>query len=105
MARMSRFGCLLVALGMAIGLLSVSFGGATQRACPGIESIVYEMFRVHPGGVKITDIEFAAGTVEWYDGCNWREQSLVPLGLGFVVSLAGIVAIRVDGSGGSGSDG
>jgi hypothetical protein len=105
MARMSRFGYLLVALGVAIGLLSISFGGATERACPGIESIVYEMFRVHPAGVKITDIEFATGTIEWYDGCNWREQSLVPLGLGLVVSLAGVVAIRMDAPGGSEPDG
>jgi hypothetical protein len=91
MIRPSRFGVLLVGLGVAIGLLSIRFGGATQRACPGIESVVYRTVGVHPAGVAITDVEFTTATVEWYDGCNWRDQSLVPLVLGGIVSVAGIV--------------
>lgn len=54
--RPSRFGRLLVVLGVGIGVLSIGFGGTTQRACPGIESVVYEMVRVHPSGViRTTD--------------------------------------------------
>ena len=87
----SRLRYLLVALGVGIGLLSIGFGGATQRACPGIDSIVYEVIRVHPSGVKITNIGFTTATIEWYDGCNWRTQSLVPVALGFLVSLVGFL--------------
>ena len=89
-----RLGFLLVALGVGIGLLSIGFGGSTQRACPGINSIVYEMIRVHPSGVEITNIGFTTVTIEWYDGCNWRTQSLVPVTLGLLLSLVGFLTIR-----------
>ena len=90
-----------MAWGVGIGVLSMGFGGATQRACPGIESVAYEMIRVHPSSVKLTNIEFGTATLRWYDGCNWRTQSLVPLVSGFIVSLIGTVVIRANGSGGS----
>lgn len=91
MVRSSRLGLLLVVAGIVVGLLSFGFGGATDRACPGIESVVYETVGVAPGGAAITDVDLAAMTLEWYDGCNWRTLPLAPLSAGSLVSVAGVV--------------
>lgn len=91
MVRSSQFGLLLVAVGIVVGLLSFGFGGATDRGCPGIESVVYDTVGVAPGGAAITDVDLAAMTLEWYDGCNWRTLPLAPLVAGSLVSIAGVV--------------
>jgi hypothetical protein len=87
--RSPRLDYLLVAGGLGLALLSFRFGGATQRACPGIESVVYDLLSVHPPAVRVTAVDVTEATIEWYDGCNWHRQSLLPVGLGFAVSLVG----------------
>ncbi|MDS0259976.1 hypothetical protein NDI56_11285 [Haloarcula sp. S1CR25-12] len=91
MVSRTRLGHLLVTAGVGIALLSPWFGGSTALACPELGGPVYDTFGVHPGGVAITGIDLADGTVEWYDGCNWRTNSFLPLVAGLVVSLAGVV--------------
>lgn len=98
MIRPSHVGYLTIAVGIMIGLLSFRFGGGTQRACPGIDSFVYDLISVQPSRMGITNIEFATATIEWYDGCNWHTQSLVPVVLGLFVSLAGVGTVRAYGS-------
>lgn len=90
MVRSIRLGLLLVVVGVVIALLSFGFGGATDRACPGIGSILYETIGVAPGRAAITGVDVAAMTLEWYDGCNWRTLPLAPLVAGPLVSVAGI---------------
>lgn len=89
-----HLGHALIIVGVGIGLLSLSLGGATQRACPAIGSAVYETIGVQPTGVAVTGIDLSDGTIEWYDGCNWRTNSLVPLAVGGLASIAGVLTVR-----------
>ena len=88
-----RLGWLLVVVGVGIAVLSLTVGGSTARACPGLDESMYGALGVHPAGVELTGLDLADATVEWYDGCNWRTNSAVPLALGTPVSLAGAVAL------------
>lgn len=96
MRRLSQTGYLLIVIGVGIGLLSLRVGGTTQRACPGIDSTLYELVRVHPSGVRITGFEFTTATLYWYDGCNWRTNSLVPAIFGLAVSVMGVGIVHSD---------
>lgn len=89
MVNSDQLGYVLIAVGVCVALLSAGFGSATERACT-IDSVVYDRIGIHPSGVAITDVEFATATIEWYDGCNWHTNSLVPLVLGLLVSASGI---------------
>jgi len=93
--RRSRVGWLLVFAGIAVALLSFGFGGSTARACPELGGPVYDTLGIHPGGVELLAVDLADATVEWYDGCNWRTNSLLPLGVGLLVTAAGLrTAVR-----------
>ena len=91
MLRRSRLGSALAVLGVAAAALSLRVGGATQRACPGIDSAIYDRFGVDPSGVRLVSVDLLAASVEWYDGCNWHTQSLLPLYLGLGLVAAGVV--------------
>jgi len=93
MRRRSRLGSALVAAGVAVAALSLRIGGATQRACPGIDSAIYDRFGVHPSGVRLVSVDLLAASIEWYDGCNWHTQSLLPLSLGLALVAAGVVVL------------
>jgi hypothetical protein len=93
MRRRSRLGYALAAAGVAVAALSLRLGGATERACPGIDSAVYERFGVHPTGARLVSVDLVAASVEWYDGCNWHMQSLLPLSLGLALVAAGLVVL------------
>lgn len=94
MVNRAYIGYALIVVGVGIGLLSLTFGGATDRACPEIDSIVYETTGVQPSGLAITGINLGDWTVEWYDGCNWRTNSLIPLIFGSFISFAGVLTVR-----------
>jgi hypothetical protein len=91
---------MLVAAGVGIALLSVWTGGATDRACP-LDGVAYDLIGIHLAGVAVTDVDLATATFEWYDGCNWHTNSLVPVAVGGVVSTAGALLLRVNRSGAS----
>ena len=93
MLRRARLSYLLVVAGIGIAALSLTVGGSTARACPGIGGFVYRTFGVHPGGVELVGIDPATATVEWYDGCNWRTNSLLPLGIGLFVACGGLLTL------------
>lgn len=95
MVRGTHIGYALILVGVGIGLLSFGFGGATARACPQINSVVYATIGVHPTGVAITGVDIGSGSIQWYDGCNWRTNSFVPLVVGGLVSTAGVLTLRV----------
>lgn len=46
-------------------MLTVGFGGATQRACPGLDGVVYRTIGVHPIESSITGVDLTAGTIGW----------------------------------------
>ena len=93
MLRRSRLGSALAVLGVAAAALSLRVGGATQRACPGIDSAIYDRFGVDPSGVRLVSVDLLAASVEWYDGCNWHTQSLLPVYVGLGLVVAGIVVL------------
>ena len=94
MPRSLRFGHLLVAAGVGIALLSVWTGGATDRACQ-IDGVAYDLVGIHLAGASVTGVDLAAATIEWYDGCNWHTNSLVPVAVGAVAPAAGTLALRL----------
>lgn len=93
MRRRSRIGSVLVAIGTVVAALSLRLGGATQRACPGIDSPFYEYFGVHPSGLRLVGVDLVAASVEWYDGCNWHTQSLLPVYVGSLLVVGGLVVL------------
>lgn len=94
MVRRAHLGYTLIIVGVCICLLSFTLGGGTDRTCPEIDSIVYETTGVQPTEVAITGIDLGDVTVEWYDGCNWRTNSLVPVVFGGLISFAGVLTVR-----------
>jgi hypothetical protein len=90
MRRRTRLGYALGLVGVAVAALSLRIGGATQRAC-GIEGAIYERFGVQPSGFRVVSVDLLAASVEWYDGCNWHTQSLVPVYVGLSLAVAGVV--------------
>ena len=93
MARRARLGWLLVVAGIGIAALSLTVGGSTARACPGLGGVVYETVGVHPGGIELVGVDLADATVEWDDGCNWRTNSVLPLVVGLPVTVGGLVIV------------
>lgn len=104
MTRRSRIGYLLVVAGVGVAALSLRVGGATERACPGIDSAVYDRFGVLPSEVRVVSVDVAAASLEWYDGCNWHMQSLLPLYVGLLVVLAGVAVLSRASTADSGSE-
>lgn len=94
MVRHRRIGYFLVALGVVLSFSPFVFAGGTQRACPGIESVVYDTVRIFPAGFAFTGIDWASLELHWYDGCNWRDSSLIPLLLGIGSFVVGFTVIR-----------
>lgn len=94
MSSSTRRGYAFLAVGLVLCLSVVMFGGSTQRACPGIQSPVYEMVGVHPAGFDLMGIDLASLELSWYDGCNRRSNSLIPLILGIGSLVAGVATVR-----------
>ncbi len=90
MSRRRWLGVACLSAGIGLVLLSFTLSGATERACPELASLSYEFLGVHLRGVRLTDIDLTAATIEWYDGCNWHTQSFVPV-------LGGAVFIAIGG--------
>lgn len=84
----------LAAVGVVCCGLTARVGGSTQRACPGIDSTVYEAVGVDPWGVRLLGVELPSLALSWYDGCNWRTNSLLPLALGCCCLLAAVLVRR-----------
>jgi hypothetical protein len=93
MSRRSPFGDALVAIGLGIAALSLRVGGATERACPGIDSAIYERFGIYPNEARLASVDVLAASLEWYDGCNWHTQSLLPLSVGLFVVFGGFAVL------------
>lgn len=81
-------------IGLAVAALTLRVGGATQRACPGIDSVLYDRFGVYPDEARLVSVDLLAASLEWYDGCNWHTQSLLPLYVGLLVVGVGVVLSR-----------
>lgn len=86
MRRSRRVGLVIVVLGLLLCVLAFGYSGSTQRACPGLESVAYDTVGVDPGGFEVTSVDRSTMELAWYDGCNWRSSSLVPL-------LAGLASL------------
>lgn len=86
-----RAGYLLLVLGILLFSLTFVFAGGTDRACPEIDSAVYDTIGVQPGAFGVTDVDLSNLEVEWYDGCNWHGGSLLFPILGIVTFTAGLV--------------
>jgi len=84
-------GSILIVAGLALFFVGpFLMAGGTQRACPGIDGVVYETVGIDPGEAEVVGLDGL--TLEWYDGCNWRTGSLAPSlvgagGVGFGVVL------------------
>ncbi len=76
-------------IGLGVAALTFRVGGATQRACPGIDSALYDRFGVYPREARVVSVDVLAASLEWYDGCNWHTQSLLPLYVGLLVVVVG----------------
>jgi len=84
----------LAVVGVVLCGLAARIGGSTQRACPGIDSAVYEAVGVDPWGIRLLGVDLPSLALSWYDGCNWRTNSLVPLALGCLCLLAAVAVRR-----------
>jgi hypothetical protein len=93
MSRRTYTGYALVVVGLGVAASSFRLGGATERACPGIDSVIYDWFGVYPSEARIVSVDLLAASIEWYDGCNWHTQSLLPVYVGALVVLAGVVVL------------
>lgn len=89
-----RFAYALVVAGFVLCTSAFVFAGGYQRACPGIESLLYETIGIYPGGFELTGIDLGSFELRWYDGCNGRFSSLVQITLGIGSLVAGATAIR-----------
>lgn len=81
-------------LGLTVAALSLRLGGSTDRACPGIDSALYDRFGIYPDEARLVGVDLLAASLEWYDGCNWHTQSLLPLYVGLLVVVGGVVLSR-----------
>ncbi|WP_436931024.1 hypothetical protein [Halosimplex halobium] len=84
----------LAAVGIALCALTARVGSSTRRLCPGIDSAVYDAVGVDPWGARLLGVEVTSLTLSWYDGCNWRTNSLAPLVLGCCCLLAAALVYR-----------
>lgn len=82
-------GTLLLVVGIVAAVTGpFLFAGSTQRACPGIDGPVYGTVGIDPAGAHVVGVEGTA--LEWYDGCNWRDGSLVPTAVGATLAVGGV---------------
>lgn len=89
-----RAGYVLLAVGIVLSLLPFVFGGGTTLACPGIDSVIYDVVGIYPAGYEVRGVDLLSFRLFWSDGCNSRTSSLVPLFLGIGVFLVGFVVAR-----------
>lgn len=94
MALHRRAGYVLLVIGILLFSLTFAFSGSTDRACPNIDSVVYDTVGVYPAEFGVTGVDLSNLEVGWYDGCNWRSGSLLFPILGFVAVIAGLVISR-----------
>lgn len=94
MALSIRPGFGFLALGIILGLATFLFAGSTAAACPGLDGILWNHFRIKPAMVKITGIDLSSLTLYWNNGCNGKTSSLIPLLLGIGCIGLGIQTIR-----------
>jgi hypothetical protein len=90
MARKRQAGYVLIVLGLLLFSLTFAFSGGTARACPEIDSVVYDTVGVHPAEFGVTGVDLSDFEVGWYDGCNWHRGPLLFPILGVVTSIAGL---------------
>jgi hypothetical protein len=88
-----RAGFVLLVLGIVLFSLTFAFSGSTDRACPEIDSVVYDTVGVHPADFGVTAVDLSDLEVGWYDGCNWHSGPLLFPVLGFVTSIAGLAIL------------
>jgi hypothetical protein len=91
MALRRRKGYVLLVLGILLFSLTFASSGGTDRACPEIDSVVYDTVGVYPAEFGVTGAELSNLEVGWYDGCNWHSGPLLFPILGFVTFSAGLV--------------
>lgn len=94
MAPPRRTGYILLVLGILLFPLTFVFSGGTDRACPEIDSVVYDTVGVYPAEFGVTGADLSNLEVGWYDGCNWHSGPLLFPILGLLTSIAGIVISR-----------
>ena len=91
----SRYvGYALLGLGVVLCLVPFVMGGSTMRACPGIHSAVYDTIGIYPAGYEVTGVDLERLGLYWYDGCNSRSSSLVPLLIGVTSLGSGLAIVR-----------
>jgi hypothetical protein len=94
MALPRRAGYVLLVIGILIFSLTVVVSGSTDRACPGIDSVVYDTVGVYPAEFSVTGTDLSNLEVRWYDGCNWRSAPLLFPILGIVAFIVGLGIAR-----------
>lgn len=90
----NRVGYTLLVAGLVLCISAFVFAGGYQRACPEIQSLVYETVRIYPAEFEVTRIDLASFELHWYDGCNGRSSSLVQIALGVGSLITGAAVIR-----------
>jgi hypothetical protein len=94
MALSHRAGYGLIVLGTILCSFTFVVSGGTERACPEIDSVVYDTIGIYPAEFRVTGVNLSRFKLEWYDGCNWRDGPLLFLILGFVSVITGLIVSR-----------
>ena len=84
-------GYVLIALGIVLCLLTFALSGGTERACPDIDSVMYDTIGIYPAEFELIGVDWSNLELEWYDGCNWRSGHLLYLVLGITSIIVGLI--------------
>jgi len=76
-----HLGYSLVVLGVILIFTTFFLSGGTQRACE-FDSIIYNTTGIHPTESTVIQLDLTNAEIEWHDGCNRRNGSLITLLLG-----------------------
>jgi len=94
MSLSSRAGYVLIVVGLVFVPISFIFTGSTAVLCPQLDGVAYNAIGVHLGKFRITGIKISNLAFFWYDGCNHRISSLIPVLLGVVSIGLGTAVVR-----------
>lgn len=85
-------GYALLLAGIFLSLLPFVTGPSTLGGCV-IQSTVYETIGIDPTGYRLLEINWRHLQLLWYDGCNSRRSSFIPLFFGIGSLMAGYIVV------------